>query len=258
MSYWEEALNKILACLRRHDFVSAENNNSDESGPTFTLFPQLPTELRLKIWKEAIPGEPRVIIFKLKGKGLSDPRIHAAAKTPAIFQTNQESRQVGLGVYELAFKSILERLVYIDYRMDAVYMQSPYTFEAFCASVDPSRGGSATAEEIRDMESKLRCLILGFQLYWRGLTAALALRNIESLIFRVYGSACDEKLNEDTKLQYLSYALHIKEFAEYVVQSRNYILGPDTKLPQVLFARDVGREVKVQSWDVRALCKLQA
>lgn len=64
---------------------------------TFTLFPQLPPELRRNIWRLAIPDEGRVIPIRHYDRvGLRHVSFDISARLPpalhAIFQANQESR----------------------------------------------------------------------------------------------------------------------------------------------------------------------
>ena len=80
MSYWQEALNESMGRL---DLVSAQNNTSDSSAPTFTPFPKLPMELRLKIWKHALPG-PRAIKLKHNTTNLGWYYLRAVVKTPVM------------------------------------------------------------------------------------------------------------------------------------------------------------------------------
>lgn len=56
----------------------------------FHLFPNLPPELRDKIWLHALPSEPRLIPY-------------AASTTPSIATVNRESRMVFLSVYTKCF-----------------------------------------------------------------------------------------------------------------------------------------------------------
>jgi hypothetical protein len=59
--------------------------------PTFTLFPKLPTEIRLKVWANALPGS-RVIPINLS---IKHSRITNCA-SPVLFRVCQESRNFAL------------------------------------------------------------------------------------------------------------------------------------------------------------------
>jgi hypothetical protein len=57
---------------------------------TFHLFPNLPPELRDKIWLHALPSAPRLISY-------------AATTTPSIATVNSESRAIFLSIYRKCF-----------------------------------------------------------------------------------------------------------------------------------------------------------
>lgn len=57
---------------------------------TFPLFPNLPPELRDKIWLQSLPSEPRLIPY-------------AATSTPSVATVNRESRVIFLSVYTKCF-----------------------------------------------------------------------------------------------------------------------------------------------------------
>ncbi|KAF4636701.1 hypothetical protein G7Y89_g1396 [Cudoniella acicularis] len=87
----------------------------DEQGPRFERFPELPTEIRLKIWREA--AEPRIVEIcqdldsyakEAKERGEEEPNVddapfYSSTKIPSIFRVNQESRSVALQEYPLSF-----------------------------------------------------------------------------------------------------------------------------------------------------------
>jgi hypothetical protein len=92
-------------------FVSSTKTSPDDSGPTsFTCFPDLPTEIRLKIWKHAcfIPRNMDVFLVALRtrwrgGEALSVFRT--SQRDPATLYTNKESRTIALKFYTLEFGS---------------------------------------------------------------------------------------------------------------------------------------------------------
>ncbi|KAE9366735.1 hypothetical protein N431DRAFT_471767 [Stipitochalara longipes BDJ] len=107
----------------------------------FTLFRKLPTELRLRIWKLALPG-PRTIAMwknthplehqardKLKlysnGSGLRpSPLMHACS----------ESRGVFLQHYEAGFANFFQgKPVYVDWDRDCIYFDNDSTLSFFIA-----------------------------------------------------------------------------------------------------------------------------
>lgn len=107
---------------------------------TFTLFPKLPTELRLMIWRAARPG-PRTIELKWRN---DIGRWTSIAKPPVILQVNAESREEALKHYQLWFDgtsvpsedggkysrnaNLPMRTIYFDNRIDTAYL-STNTFD---------------------------------------------------------------------------------------------------------------------------------
>jgi hypothetical protein len=95
---------------------------------TFTLFPDLPFELRLKIWRLIAPG-PRTVsvqylmkydnfngkrISKFSGWGSPDP-------VPIILHICREARVEALKTYQPAFRSYFhEAKTYIDFEVDTI------------------------------------------------------------------------------------------------------------------------------------------
>src|SRR5436190_18405372 len=82
---------------------------------SFTLFPKLPIELRLKIWRDSI--QPRMVKVRYD-------KAHKRCTSfaiPAILHASRESRYVGLKTYQLCFG--LENGgggLYFNYDIDAV------------------------------------------------------------------------------------------------------------------------------------------
>ncbi|KFY01549.1 hypothetical protein O988_02690 [Pseudogymnoascus sp. VKM F-3808] len=66
--------------------------------PTFTLFPELPTEIRLMVWANALPGS-RVIPINLSVK---HHRI-TNCTSPVLLRVSQESRNLALTLYFQSF-----------------------------------------------------------------------------------------------------------------------------------------------------------
>jgi hypothetical protein len=99
----------------------------------FYLFPKLPTEIKLKIWKLSLPG-PRAITLRPRKHGYSttnvvggmlpNPDVYdvyndkAVTKTPALLQVNWESREVALKSYRPIFRcQPNDSIVYFDFAM---------------------------------------------------------------------------------------------------------------------------------------------
>lgn len=92
---------------------------------TFTLFPRLPSELRLKIWGYIL-HQPRLIKVITNRKHWRDPYASAGwtapfTPTPVALHVCSESRSEALKTYELTFGSpFASPRVYIDYSIDTI------------------------------------------------------------------------------------------------------------------------------------------
>ena len=74
---------------------------------SFPRFPELPTEIRLQVWREVFPGDVdptkhRRILFRFYG----DTLVTRATTIPIVFYINQESRSEALRHYQLLFDNI--------------------------------------------------------------------------------------------------------------------------------------------------------
>jgi hypothetical protein len=105
---------------------------------SFHLFPQLPLELRLQIWEEAIPS-PRILHIKETAPS-SDPGSYdhqrrnwtttAQVPPPSMLLVNHESFDVASKYYELAFPTKKDvqypqqgcSRTWIDFQRDVVYI----------------------------------------------------------------------------------------------------------------------------------------
>lgn len=97
-----------IDCLLRKEASAYQENSSPsiiepafgpESFDTFTPFPRLPIELRLKIWDLARP-EGRFLILETSKTG---DGIYSKSTVPAMLHVNFEARVVALQWYMLAF-----------------------------------------------------------------------------------------------------------------------------------------------------------
>jgi hypothetical protein len=100
----------------------------ESSPPGFTLFPDLPLELRLKIWFFIAPG-PRTVSIKYKGlsfysigKGFSAAAgWRSPDPVPIVLHICRESRTEALKSYQLAFGSYLHPgRIYFDFSKDTL------------------------------------------------------------------------------------------------------------------------------------------
>lgn len=88
----------------------------------FHQFPKLPAELRLRIWRFALPAS-RILIF-IMHRYRGHPRCGQfipAAKVPVTLQINQESRAETLKYFQLAFSTNGQRwTTYVDFSTDVI------------------------------------------------------------------------------------------------------------------------------------------
>ena len=98
---------------------SMDHRKTDKALSTFHGFPCLPTEIRLQIWEAARP-EPRFIALELE----PERGIFSVAKVPNLLHVNQESREVALKWYELAFVGGIDRKprTYFDWAADGLWV----------------------------------------------------------------------------------------------------------------------------------------
>jgi hypothetical protein len=90
---------------------------------TFTLFPKLPPELRIKVWGFALP-EPRVV--EIDGWRIDKwPYISKRSrKAPSLLQVNAESRSLAMISYKLSFGNVDGGPTYFDFEKDTLYLRS--------------------------------------------------------------------------------------------------------------------------------------
>lgn len=96
--------------------MSAGTMTRDSPPPMFTLFPKLPKELQMKIWKCALPG-PRIIQLHY----LNSAFFFRGARPPLVLHTCRTSREVALTVFERAFASN-DKPICIDFAHDTLHL----------------------------------------------------------------------------------------------------------------------------------------
>jgi len=94
---------------------------------TFTLFPRLPIDIRVKIWK-LMSTQPRKVklFFDISSASRAESRtIEGQSKIPVVLQINRESREEGLRFYTKCRESVEAKLVghwvnhmYINFEVD--------------------------------------------------------------------------------------------------------------------------------------------
>lgn len=94
----------------------------------FPRFPELPTEIRLKIWKHCLPG-PRAVEVDY---GEHSEFLSSKYPPPIALHICRESRAEALKHYELAFDSGPNAgRIYFDFSQDGLHFQSSDTFFNF-------------------------------------------------------------------------------------------------------------------------------
>ncbi|KUJ17763.1 uncharacterized protein LY89DRAFT_733589 [Mollisia scopiformis] len=101
------------------NFKTSNPSRASKPATTFHLFPNLPAELRKKIWEAARP-EPRVVRVSTKGREWGSTK----GKVPALLHVCFESRQIALQWYKLSFKDSpkLNGGIYFDHSVDFAYI----------------------------------------------------------------------------------------------------------------------------------------
>jgi hypothetical protein len=102
-----------------------KSNQSISAGnfDTFTLFPKLPPELRLKIWKIAAFA-PRAFTIRVKGL---NPTIKSQQKLPLLMRVNHEAREAGADMMQcrkLSFVTLRKGPVHLSVKKDIVLFQN--------------------------------------------------------------------------------------------------------------------------------------
>lgn len=101
---------------------------------SFTLFPGLPTEIRLKIWRLIAPGPRTVLVqYSTKCKISAFTGWTSPYPPPVILAICQESRLEALKSYQLAFGSYFHPAkIYIDFSIDTLrFENAPKEWEPF-------------------------------------------------------------------------------------------------------------------------------
>jgi hypothetical protein len=124
--------------------------------PKVTLFPMLPVEIRLIIWRMALPG-PRIVEVYLdqvtdKNSGPVDDVIKTNTPPPTLMHVNFESRKVALEKYwlRLCNPTIKTCLAQIDPAEDTIFIpwsrRTKYGSESFTRRLI---NGTASSEEAK-------------------------------------------------------------------------------------------------------------
>jgi hypothetical protein len=76
---------------------------ADEALTEFTLFPNFPMELQIKIWKQAIPP-PHLVRVNVQGD-IDHIRLSTNTSVPALLRASKTSRDTILRVYKTSLES---------------------------------------------------------------------------------------------------------------------------------------------------------
>lgn len=132
----------------------------------FHLFPKLPTEIRLRIWKLALCG-PRILGLVLAHDMLSElsdpnepirPRIEVNHPPDVLLHVNRESREEALRKYTLRLSTVdTESHDWIDPINDTLLLEysSDYIYENYCITQDLELYGHYISVELRGQLQKL-------------------------------------------------------------------------------------------------------
>jgi hypothetical protein len=163
---------------------------------TFTCFPKLPVELRLKILKNAMPG-PRRVRLILKDRGNAERRFLSDATVPALLQVCTEFRQEGLKVYNQLLPSTdAQPPIYFNAKLDTLYF----------GPLD-NQGSIEACKTLCDFEGSGRYELLHFKEVARAETLAevqrLAISSclLGPYFFQVVGSNIHDEIANFPKLQ---------------------------------------------------------
>ncbi|TAQ84224.1 hypothetical protein B7494_g7453 [Chlorociboria aeruginascens] len=140
----------ILELTRSLEELALEHNTSTASKPLteFSYFPELPAEIRLRIWKFLFPG-PRLVRIKLQSKGCS-----SAAPLPITLHICQESREETQKSYSLAFpvQSLdAAARIYFDFKIDTILLADEIADFDIASGPAPNGGLVELGAEARDI-----------------------------------------------------------------------------------------------------------
>lgn len=114
-----------MRCTRERKLIHNTSKLSDplQEVKTFTLFPELPPELRLKIWKHAL-SEPRISMIEQTMPPHRNRFIFKFCLAPPTFlHVNDESRSLAQKAYQLAFEGGLEAPQFFNFQFDSLHLQ---------------------------------------------------------------------------------------------------------------------------------------
>lgn len=161
---------------------------------SFTLFSQLPAELRSEIWKLARP-DSRIISLVFRGTSSACNRLLLSEPVPALLHVNLESRVLAMESYTPLFGSIMKgsprylsfRPFYFNFDKDFLHIESDL-FEFHAVVYHPRYQRlleSDISADIFQLDSKLRNLFFtGETVFGKG-TSVVRLQALENLILEI-------------------------------------------------------------------------
>jgi hypothetical protein len=177
----EEDVKSVTLVNDLDSSVASMSNESIEPVEGFTYFPKLPAEIRLKIWKDALPG-PRVIRIQLKFDP-KPPRIEGQKKKPQVsrfvasrpppigLRVCRESRIEALKEYEIGFRTKTSPAqTYVNYDLDTFVLDTlgayfPYTSRMTMNGTKPISKRKRPVILHREF-SKIRFLVIDERFLW--------------------------------------------------------------------------------------------
>ncbi|KAH6724299.1 hypothetical protein BKA61DRAFT_588202 [Leptodontidium sp. MPI-SDFR-AT-0119] len=162
---------------------SATPCHGSTSCQTFTLFPKLPSELRLEVWKFALPGSRVVEVLYNASNGRS---CYSSCPPPIHLSVSYEARQVALERYKLSFATLMSPpIIYFDMEIDQIYIGAGN----FLIAGEPAHAPTVFFNDLLKDRSSIKHLIIDemFSEYFTNkeddpyITERYGLPNLESL-----------------------------------------------------------------------------
>lgn len=133
-----------LRISKMSSVIPTTHRNADSQTPTFKLFPKLPLEVLLMIWKCSIPAARLITI---RGSGGSQEDTDAALRQAKVSSTEiiplagllqafHDSRKAMVKIYTLAFHNRLLAPFNIDFNRDSLFFVDSYAIKDFVPFTD--------------------------------------------------------------------------------------------------------------------------
>jgi hypothetical protein len=149
-------------------FPSALEAETETNDPSFHLFPKLPVELRLKIWKLNMP-EARILKISTAtrtynsatgGVTYSAKIVKPSCTTPPNLHVNQESRTEALKLYKPIFATRLGHPVFFDFSKDYLWFVGDCIRIRLAHFFDTSNLAEENIKELQLIRNELQNLIV--------------------------------------------------------------------------------------------------